>query len=100
MSGGYLSPVNRGTVFYNSADVDVKVSGGEVVLKDGVTVENRGVFPDSAVLTLGNNSVLKNLAIAENPDLPLNGGEVRGNGRFIASTNFNIIGGGHLTFGG
>ena len=100
MSGGCFAPSNTESIFSNSAVVDVKVTGGEVVLKDGAAVENRGVFPDGAVLTLGNNCVLRNLGTAENPDLPLNGGEVRGNGRFIASTNFNITGGGHLTFGG
>lgn len=105
MSGGYFAPIPPGTlstVFEDSALVDVKITGGEVFFKDSTNerlVKNRGVFPDGAVLTLGNNSVLRNLGTAENPDLPLNGGEVRGNGKFVASTNFNITGGGYLTFG-
>ena len=106
MSGGYFAPMppsGISTIFADSTLVDVKITGGEVFFADHSKerlVENRGVFPDGAVLTLGNNCVLRNLGTAENPDLPLNGGEVRGNGRFIASTNFNITGGGHLTFGG
>ncbi len=105
MSGGYFAPIPPGalsTVFEDSALVDVKITGGEVFFKDSIKerlVKNRGVFPEGAVLTLGSNCVLRNLGTAENPDLPLNGGEVRGNGKFVASTNFNITGGGYLTFG-
>ena len=105
MSGGYFAPIPPGgisTIFADSPLVDVKVTGGEVFFKDHSNerlVKNRGVFPDGAVLTLGNNCVLRDLGTAENPDLPLNGGEVRGNGKFVASTNFNITGGGSLVFG-
>ena len=99
MSGGLVSPVNGGTVFSKYADV--KVTGGELVLKTNkdYPIGNRGVIPDGGTLTLGSNAVLQGLGNSENPDLPLNGGEVRGDGRFVASENFSFTGGGRLTFG-
>ena len=99
MTGGYCAPVNQGTVFSKYADV--KVTGGTLALNmlSNYPIENCGVFPDGATLSLGSTSTLKFNALAGNANLPLNGGAVCGNGALAASAHFNITGGGDLTFG-
>ena len=59
MGGGLAAPVNGGTVFSKYADV--KVTGGELVLKTNkdYPIGNRGVIPDGGTLTLGSNAVLQ-----------------------------------------
>ena len=99
MTGGYCAPLNQGTVFSKYADV--KVTGGTLSLNmlSNNPIENFGVFPEGATLSLGSTSTLKFNALAGNANLLLNGGAVCGNGAFSASAHFNITGGGDLTFG-